>query len=137
MDIDVQNEQDGQTEQNLHSEQITTKYAGISSLLSKLRDAGRENLRKKRILQRNEDVDSLRIAAGQINNYLQESTLITPKDISGMAVRIKRRRRAEEADINRLSKAFLQNELNSITFVNIPGALDVLIKELIGNSDTE
>lgn len=91
----------------------------------------------KRYEERSKYADSVRVGVEELSDFLKEMELITEEDIAGMALRIKRRRHADEADLNRLSHAFLQSPDNSIAFVNIPGALDVLIKELTGKLITK
>lgn len=83
--------------------------------------------------RRNDQIDAKRIGVGEIKLLITEEESITEADIAGLASRIKRRRNAGEPDLIRLSHAFLQTIGNIISFINIPGTLNVIVKELTGN----
>lgn len=82
---------------------------------------------------RHQNLDAVRLGLGTIADEVKQLDYISVKDVLGLAGRIKRRRKADEQDLLRLSRAFLQEEANITAFTNTPGALNVLIKELTGN----
>lgn len=100
---------------------------------SNLKSNLRFNQKQSRAIRRNDHIDAKRIGVGEIKNLITEMENITEMDIAGLASRIKRRRCADEPDLNRLSQAFLQSVGNIRAFINIPGALNVIVKELTGN----
>ncbi|EDW54246.1 GM18086 [Drosophila sechellia] len=75
--------------------------------------------------------DSLRIGLGQVKQEVAALEMGT-KDVIGMASRIKRRKHATSEDLCRLSLGFLQSNDNINAFAAIPGAIQVLVKELTG-----
>lgn len=93
----------------------------------------RFNQKLSRAVRRNDNIDSQRIGVGEIKHLITEMENITEMDIAGLASRIKRRRNADEPDLIRLSQAFLQSTENIRAFINITGALNVIVKELTGN----
>lgn len=96
-----------------------------ASLRSMHLDESREN--------RHQNLDAVRLGLGAITDELKQLDSISLQDVLGLAGRIKRRRKADRPDLIRLSRAFLQDAANITTFINTPGALNVLIKELTGN----
>ncbi|TMW41810.1 hypothetical protein DOY81_013108 [Sarcophaga bullata] len=100
----------------------------------KLRDKIREYTKSDRKLMRANVSDSLRFGVGEIKARIKELESLTEKDVIGLARRIKRRKHATCEDMYRLSHAFLQDVQNIETFSKIPGAIQVLIKELTGNN---
>lgn len=99
----------------------------------KLREKIREYTKSHREQLRANSLDSLRFGIGEIKARIQELENLTEKDVTGLAGRIKRRKHATNEDMYRLSHAFLQDEKNIETFNKIPGAIQVLVKELTGN----
>lgn len=98
------------------------------SLASKIREKAQNELMKHREFNKNKIRDSKRFILGFLdtnNKIYQES------DINGLAQRIKRRKHADQNDLVSLGKAFIQNEVLISQFVNITGALNVIIKEFI------
>lgn len=102
----------------------------------KLREKIREYTKSHREHLRANSLDSLRFGIGEIKARIQELENLTEKDVSGLAGRIKRRKHATNEDMYRLSHAFLQDVKNIETFNKIPGAIQVLVKELTGNVNT-
>ncbi|XP_061387310.1 uncharacterized protein LOC133322332 [Musca vetustissima] len=98
-----------------------------------LREKIRDYTKKHREAIRAEVSDSLRFQLGEIKERIQELDNVTEKDVTGLAARIKRRKHATIEDMYRLSHAFLQDVTNIQAFNKIPGAIQVLIKELTGN----
>lgn len=92
----------------------------------------REDRKLERFKMRNDSTDAFRVGIGVINELISDLDNITDKDVTSMASRIKRKKAANEQDLNRLSHAFLQNVENITTFSKITGALSVIVKELSG-----
>lgn len=100
----------------------------------KIKNKARDELKVDRENSRKTKNDSLRIGLADLQQKIKNNENITENDITGLAGRIKRRKQAESEDLYRLSNGFLQNELNIKTFVNIQGALNVIVKVLTGNN---
>lgn len=95
-----------------------------ADLLEKtLREGRRSRKQKQQVYNRLKAFDS--------NRFLG-SDLYTESDITGLCSRIKRRKHAEDADLIKLGTAFLQSENNIVAFLNVIGAIDVVVKELTG-----
>ncbi|SPP79868.1 uncharacterized protein LOC117582314 [Drosophila guanche] len=99
---------------------------------SMLRLKIRSYAKEQRQVLRTSATDALRFGLGQIWNEISELENLSAKDVSGLAARIKRRKHATAEDMYRLSHAFLQGNENINTFAGIPGAMQVLVKELSG-----
>ncbi|XP_017063217.1 uncharacterized protein LOC108102620 [Drosophila eugracilis] len=97
-----------------------------------IRSKFREYARDQRLECRMKAKDSLRIGLGQIKEEVKALESLETKDVIGMAGRIKRRKHATTEDMRRLSVAFLQGNDNINAFAGIPGAIQVLVKELTG-----
>ncbi|XP_016974171.1 uncharacterized protein LOC108040962 [Drosophila rhopaloa] len=97
-----------------------------------LRSKIRENARDQRLECRAKAKDSLRIGLGQVKKEVAALESLDTKDVIGLAGRIKRRKHATSEDLCRLSLAFLQGNDNINAFAAIPGAIQVLVKELTG-----
>jgi hypothetical protein len=83
----------------------------------------RDNLRKNQEIHRSSAFDK--------NRFL-DSEILNEKDIAGLCARIKRRKHATDDDLEKLGVAFFQSESNITTFIKITGAINVLVKEFIG-----
>ncbi|XP_017094979.2 uncharacterized protein [Drosophila bipectinata] len=103
---------------------------------SLIREKVRGYAQEQRKEGRTEAKDSLRIGLGQIKEEFAAQDNLSEKDVHGLATRIKRRKHATSEDLFRLALAFLQGVENINAFAAIPGALQVLVKELTG-SDTQ
>ncbi|KAH8248604.1 hypothetical protein KR032_001313, partial [Drosophila birchii] len=99
-----------------------------SALRSKIRGYDREQRQECRIQAK----DSLRLGLGQIKEEVATLEDLGIKDVLGLASRIKRRKHATSEDLYRLALAFLQGNENINAFAAIPGAIQVLVKELSG-----
>lgn len=97
-----------------------------------LRHKIREYAREQRKGLRTNATDALRFGLGQIKDEIRELENLSIQDVRGMAGRIKRRKHATAEDMYRLSHAFLQNNENIKEFAGVPGAIQVLVKELTG-----
>lgn len=96
-----------------------------------IRDGIREAIVKARNEKRNKDMDSMRF--GLDDQHVSTTfSHITDKDVAGIAMRIKRRKKADIDDLEKLSCAFLANESNISCFCKIAGALNIIVKELTG-----
>jgi len=106
---------------------VTTPEENIL-LRSKIRGYARDQRLECRIKAK----DALRIGLGQVKEEVAALESLDTKDVTGMAGRIKRRKHATSEDLCRLSLAFLQGNDNINAFAIIPGAIQVLVKELTG-----
>lgn len=97
-----------------------------------LRHKIREYARAQRKDIRTHTTDALRFGLGQIKDEISELENLSIQDVRGMAGRIKRRKQASAEDMYRLSHAFLQGNDNINEFAGVPGAIQVLVKELTG-----
>ncbi|KAH8352425.1 hypothetical protein KR084_004076 [Drosophila pseudotakahashii] len=97
-----------------------------------LRSKIRGYARDQRLECRMKAKDALRIGLGQVKEEVAALESLGTKDVIGMAGRIKRRKHATSEDLCRLSLAFLQGNDNINAFAVIPGAIQVLVKELTG-----
>lgn len=104
----------------------------ISESTQRLREKIRVFQAAERNSRREDDTDSMRLGLGEISQLIEELENLTEKDVTGLASRIKRKKHASYDDMFRLSHAFLQSMENIATFVKIPGALNVIVKELTG-----
>lgn len=107
-----------------------------SATVNLIRSNLREHRKLERFNDRNESSDAFRVGVGAIKEIISDFDNITEKDVTGLASRIKRKKGATEEDLNRLSHAFLLNVENIITFSKITGALNVIVKELTGDSQS-
>lgn len=107
-----------------------------SATVNLIRSNLREHRKLERFNDRNESSDAFRVGVGAIKEIISDFDNITEKDVTGLASRIKRKKAATEEDLNRLSHAFLLNVENIITFSKITGALNVIVKELTGDSQS-
>lgn len=98
-----------------------------------LRDKIRGYAQEHRKEGRTQAKDSLRLGLGQIKEEFAAQDNLSEKDVHGLASRIKRRKHATSEDLFRLALAFLQGIENINAFAAIPGALQVLVKELTGS----
>lgn len=105
---------------------MATNSVAIKFIKSNLR----HNLVLIRNKQRNETADVGRDGVKEIAQNLENFTI---NDFTNLAAQIKRKRCADERDLSRLAQAFIQDLENIIAFVDIPGALNVIVKELTGN----
>ncbi|XP_017061077.1 uncharacterized protein LOC108101288 [Drosophila ficusphila] len=106
----------------------STNLLENAHLRSKIRGYDRDHRLECRIKVK----DSLRIGLGQVKQEVEALESLGTKDVTGMAARIKRRKHASSEDMCRLSLAFLQGNENIDAFAAIPGAIQVLVKELTG-----
>lgn len=97
---------------------------------SQLKDNIRKEAQEFRENRREHEFDVLRVGLGE----LEDPTLIslTECDVIGLAGRIKRRKGATMEDFCRLKQAFIQGKEFINCFVNITGAIQVIVKELTG-----
>lgn len=107
-----------------------------NELLLNIRQRNREDIHKFQLNKRLSTVDRQRCGLTEISAAIQEQELLTEKDVQGLSSRIKRRKSAKSTDLKRLSAAFLHNSKNIEIFCKIPGAVNVVVKELSG-TDTE
>lgn len=104
---------------------------GESASLLAFRERNLEDLVRARGLQRHRLRDTLR--CGLVEEQQQQQT-VSVGEVEKLCNRIKRRKHADESDLERLSRGFLSSAANITAFVKVPGALNVLIKELTGSS---
>jgi hypothetical protein len=87
-----------------------------------------EELKLIREQKRTERFDSQRVKLGEI-----QDVNLNEKAIAGICSRIKRRKQADVKDLVALSNGFLQSNSNITVFIKTVGAINVLVKEFIGN----
>jgi hypothetical protein len=104
-------------------ENISEKLEKPSEIVIESRMKRRDDLSKSRELHR--------ISAFNKNRFL-ESEILTESDIKGLCGRIKRRKHCTEEDLEKLTNAFFQSEENITEFLKTTGAINILIKELLG-----
>lgn len=97
----------------------------------------REKIRKictiSRQEHRHEGIDTIRIAIG--DNYTENLRTYTQDDVLKLAKAIKHKKHAKPHQLNQLSHAFLQSHENIQCFLNVTGALHIIVKELTGNNN--
>lgn len=101
----------------------------VISLRSELRD----NLKSFREDKRKKIADGIRVGIGEIGNQIENLKTYSTDDVTDIANRIKQQKHANAHDLNSLAHAFIQSAENIICFLNITGALNVLVKELTGS----
>ncbi|XP_063700647.1 uncharacterized protein LOC134830959 [Culicoides brevitarsis] len=104
-----------------------------NEVLLNIRQKNRDDLHNVQHNKRLSAVDRQRCGLTEIVANIQEHELLTEKDVAGLSSRIKRRKSATPTDLKRLSAAFLHDPANIEAFSKIPGALNVVVKELSGN----
>lgn len=90
----------------------------------------RKDAQEFRENRREHEFDGFRVALGELKDPALET--LTEKDVVALAGRIKRRKGATLEDFFRLNQAFLQGNEFINSFVNVTGAIQVLVKELTG-----
>lgn len=116
----------------LQSEDLN-QAIGECSAVSSVRDKIRENIRVARNKHRHDEIDSLRIAPNELENLSIELITFSKDDILSMARTIKKNRHITPVELQKFSHAFLQSADNIECFLSVNGALNVMVKEFIGN----
>lgn len=106
---------------------------GECSAVSSVRERIRGNIREARNKHRHDKIDSLRIAPNELESLSIELTTFNKDDILAMARTIKKNRHITPVELQKLGHAFLQDADNIECFLSINGALNVMVKEFIGN----
>lgn len=104
-------------------EEIQENIEKPSEIIIESRSKRRDDLNKSRELHR--------ITAFNKNRFL-ESEILSGSDIKGLCGRIKRRKHCTEEDLEKLTNAFFQSEENITEFLKVTGAINILVKELLG-----
>lgn len=95
----------------------------------------RLRVRNERYAHRKEvrfdQIDALRLELGGI--YVDNLRNYTNNDVYELIKCIKKRKRAKVDQMSKLCHAFIQSVDNISCFINIAGAINVIIKELTGN----
>lgn len=99
-----------------------------SEAVSFIRSNIRKSLKVSRDDKRIKTIDSIRVGIGELANLKN----YTAADVTEIAGRIKQQKNAKPKDLNCLAHAFIQSSDNITCFLNITGALNVLVKELTG-----
>jgi hypothetical protein len=89
-------------------------------------------LRKNRREKLKQQQEFKRLSAFEKNRFAEDE-IVTEADIKGLCARIKRRKRADVEDLQRLADAFLQSEENITAFLKVTGAINIIIKEFTGS----
>lgn len=101
--------------------------------ITQLREKLRTKMRISRQEHRHESVDTIRMAIGE--NYTENLRTYTPTDVLKLAKAVKHQKRAKLHQLGQLSHAFLQSAENIQCFLNVTGALNVIVKEFTGNHE--
>lgn len=96
---------------------------------SPLKEQIRRKAQEFRENRRDHEFDGRRVALGELQESLET---LNEKDVIALAGRIKRRKGATLEDFFRLNQAFLQGNEFINSFMNVTGAIQVLVKELTG-----
>ncbi|XP_058822969.1 uncharacterized protein LOC131684272 [Topomyia yanbarensis] len=100
----------------------------------KVRELKRSELNWERQLHRKAEIDINRAGLGEMLQEVQEIENLACQEIKGLASRIKRRKHADVKDLLKLSYGFQQSAENISTFLRITGSINVIVKELTGQS---
>lgn len=106
-----------------------------STVVTTIRQNVKENIRIARLKNRQDELDSSRsISLDDLKDQTVNLQTFTTKDVYDIIEKIKKQRHASEAELLKLSHAFLQSVENIDCFVNRTGAVQVIVKEMTGNS---
>lgn len=105
-----------------------------SIAVTTIRENVKENIRIARLRHRQDELDSLRITHGDLEDHSINLQTFTTNDVLDIANQIKKQRHASAMDLSKLCHAFLQSTDNINCFVNAAGAVPVIIKEMTGKS---
>lgn len=100
--------------------------------LKSIRENLRSNIRTTRIKHRESAIDRLRIRPEDVEMLPVDVISFTNDEIMATAHSIKKRKHITTDELQKLSYAFLQSADNIECFLNVTGALNVLVKESIG-----
>lgn len=100
--------------------------------LKSIRENLHSNIRITRIKHRESAIDRLRIRPEDVDMLPVDVMNFTKDDIMATAHAIKKNKHITTDELQKLSHAFLQSPDNIECFLNVTGALNVLIKESIG-----
>lgn len=103
-----------------------------SKMVLSLRLDRRNQMRTIQKDQRHKKIDSIRVGIGAAVEHYADLKNYATNDVTEIANRIKHQKHAKTKDLNCLAHAFIQSTENSTCFLNITGALNVLVKELTG-----
>lgn len=102
--------------------------------VANIRDSVKEHIRIARYKHRQDEVDNLRITLTEVKDHSISLETYTKNDVLEISQRIKRQRNASHADLLKLCHAFLQSTENISCFLNSPGSIQVIVKELAGKT---
>lgn len=102
------------------------------TFLTSIRENLRTNIRSTRIKHRQSAIDRLRIRPEDVEMLPVDVMNFTKDDIMVIAHSIKKNKHITPEELQKLSYAFLQSADNIECFLNVTGALNVLVKESIG-----
>lgn len=102
--------------------------------VTSIRENVKENIRIARLKHRQDEVDNLRITLGQFEDHTVNLQTFSTTDVLDIANKLKKQRHASIPELLKLSHAFLQSPENITCFVNVTGAVPVIVKELTGKT---
>lgn len=102
----------------------------MSFELDLIREKNQVDVLRSRQQHRDRQRDHLRCGLDAVKEELE----VNETEILKLCNRMKRRKQLEESDMVRLSQGFISSAANIETFQKTTGALNVLVKELIGSS---
>lgn len=97
-----------------------------------IRENVKNNIRIARLKRRQDEVDSLRITLGELDEHSINLETFTKDDVLEIAAKIKHQRNASHSELLKLCHAFLQSPENISCFLNSTGSIQVIIKGLTG-----
>ena len=106
------------------------KSAGVTEI----RESVKNKIRIARLKHRQDEVDNFRITLGELEDHAINLETFTTADVLEIATKIKRQRNASHSELLKLCHAFLQSTENISCFMNSAGSIQVIVKEVTGNS---
>lgn len=97
-----------------------------------IRESVKDHIRIARLKHRQDEVDSLRITLGELEDHSINLETYSTADVTEIATKIKRQRNASHAELLKLCHAFLQSTENISCFLNSTGSIQVIVKEMTG-----
>lgn len=105
-----------------------------SKMVESVRDSVRKDVHEARSKHRHDEMDGLRVAPDELSNHSINLQTFNQDDVLDIVKTIKKNKHAQTTELLKLSHAFLQSTDNIQTFLNTTGAMNVLVKELTGET---
>lgn len=114
--------------------EMEADIAKTNEISDNIRERNRKCSQANRKFLRIENQNTQRVGLGEIQTLFKDLDNLTEKDVRALTARIKRRKGATEEDMNRLNCALLQSMDNITAFIKTPGAINIIVRELIGKN---